>query len=369
MTILLVSADEEAVRLLRSSLSRAGQIAHWETCVGAARLRIEEQPPLVVVADADLPEHAALIDAARAEAPWTRVCLIGAEYGGERAIHTAKPFDAAELAEQLTRQQELATRDRDRYALELELEHSERLAAIGRIAARMAHEINNPLAVIRASADYMSRMAKRNGEADLTDCVLDIQLAVERIGDFMQHVVGFARRGRPQLTDAALGQTIDMSFRMVRPRAKDRKVDLSLELPETIHVAHDPPRLSQAVINLLANAVDAAALGAGHVYLRVIEEPEQIRIQVDDDGPGVDPQLEAHIFEPFATTKPYGQGTGLGLAIARQIVHDHHGTIDVSRRPEGGTRAEIVLPAMTPGSSAESRSVGAPAATARQDRQ
>jgi two-component system NtrC family sensor kinase len=232
----------------------------------------------------------------------------------------------------------------ERRELERGLEHAERLAAIGRIAAGMAHEINNPLAVIRASAAYVLEVAERSQDSELAACASDIELAVERIGSFVQHVCGFARRERPQMSDASVQTAIDIAVRMVRPRLKDKRVELMLEPSVQVNVPHDPPRLAQAVLNVLSNAVDAAAGGGGHVRLRVRVGESSAFIEIEDDGPGFAPELAATAFEPFKTTKPFGQGTGLGLAITRQIAQDHGGRVSLTTREGGGARVVIELP-------------------------
>jgi PAS domain S-box-containing protein len=235
-----------------------------------------------------------------------------------------------------------------RRELERGLEHSERLAAIGTIAAGMAHEINNPLAVIHASAAYVAEIANRSEDSELAACASDIELAVERIGSFVQHVCGFARRERPQMSDSPVQTAIDIALRMVRPRVKDRGVALDVEACPNLNVPHDPPRLAQAILNVLSNAVDAAASGGKHVALRVRVDEEALRIEVDDDGPGLSPELAATAFEPFKTTKPFGQGTGLGLSITRQIALDHGGHVRLEPRHEGGARVVLEIPRFRP---------------------
>ena len=231
----------------------------------------------------------------------------------------------------------------ERRQLERNLEHAERLAAIGRIAAGMAHEINNPLAVIGASAAYVAEVAARIGDSELAGCASDIEMAVERVGSFVQHVCGFARRERPHMAETSIHTALDIALRMIRPRAKDRFVEVRVEPTPTVVVPHDPPRLAQAVLNLLSNAVDAAASGGRHVVLRVTAGEDSVRIEVDDDGPGITAELAERLFEPFTTTKPFGQGTGLGLPITRQIAHDHGGEIRLDPLPGGGTRACLEL--------------------------
>jgi two-component system cell cycle sensor histidine kinase/response regulator CckA len=232
----------------------------------------------------------------------------------------------------------------ERRQLERSLEHAERLAAIGRIAAGMAHEINNPLAVIGASAAYVSEIAGRISDPELAGCASDIEMAVERIGSFVQHVCGFARRERPHMTDNSIHTALDISTRMIRPRAKDRLVEVTVEAVPSIIIPHDPPRLAQAILNLLSNAVDAAAAGGRHVTLRVVARDDNAVIEVDDDGPGITDEFAGRLFEPFTTTKPFGQGTGLGLSITRQIARDHGGDVRLEPRPGGGTRATFSLP-------------------------
>lgn len=232
----------------------------------------------------------------------------------------------------------------ERRKLERELEHSERLAAIGRIAAGMAHEINNPLSVIQSCAVYFGEAAERIGDPELAESAADMEIAAERIRSFVQHVCGFSRRGRPQLTDTPLMTAIEVATRMARPRALEAGVTLEIKAEVGASVPNDSPRLAQAILNLLSNAIDAAKAGGKHVWLSLVSEERQVKICVEDDGPGIANELLDRVFEPFATTKPYGQGTGLGLAITRQIMQDHRGSAQLGPRPHGGARAELILP-------------------------
>jgi two-component system NtrC family sensor kinase len=232
-----------------------------------------------------------------------------------------------------------------RRQLERELEHEKRLAAIGRIAAAMAHEINNPLAVLRAANAYVAEVARATGDELLVETVEDVRLAVDRIGGFVAHVCGFARRDRPTLNDTSVRESVRMALRLAKPRAAERRVEMTLEPGSDVRLPHDAARLSQAVLNLVSNGIDAAAEGGGSVVIRLVLDASSMRVQVDDDGPGIPEKIRDRVFEPFTTTKPQGKGTGLGLAITRQIVDDHGGVVTLSPNPSGpGTRAEIVLP-------------------------
>ncbi len=232
----------------------------------------------------------------------------------------------------------------ERKRLERALEHGERLAAIGKIAAAMAHEISNPLMAIRAANLTVARIAKGLGSEELVECAADAELAVDRIAGFVQNVRGFSRRERPVLTGLPVRDSVEMALRLVAPRAREAEVAVELEPGEDAVVRHDPPRLGQVVMNLLANAIDAAAEGGRTVRVRVVPEATTVRIEIDDTGPGIPPEAVSRLFEAFFTTKAAGQGTGLGLSIARQIVEDHGGRVLLGPRPDGGTRALVVLP-------------------------
>jgi signal transduction histidine kinase len=362
LSTLLVTYDDDAGELLSAALRRAKVEVAWVEDLEEAQDLFAKLDPLVVVVDTGFAGFAGFVERVISERPWARVFLL--EEPDAPVYRTGlpvlrKPFDVAELAPLLTREEEAGRLDRDRRRLERrtdqlverekdltrELEHAERLAAIGRIAASMAHEINNPLAVVQSSSIYIREVAERVGHPELLECAADIELAVDRISTFVQHICGFARRERPQLSDVAVTQAVDIAMRLVAPRAKSRHTVVDIERTVPTPVPHDPPRLAQAILNLLSNAVDAAATGGKKVTLSVLQSGENLSITVDDSGPGISGDIVDRLFEPFATTKPHGQGTGLGLSITRQIMDDHGGRVSLRPHPDHpGTRAELILP-------------------------
>lgn len=349
MTILVATADHEAAHSLCGALDRAGRRA--QSCEEASQARelLALRDIRVLVIDDDLPGREELCQTFQARAPWGRVFLMtGREsIADARTEVLRKPFDSAEAAEIVIAADELVALDADRKRLERALEHGERLAAIGKIAAAMAHEIANPLMVIRASHAKITRLAKQNGYDDVLEHVADAELAIDYIAGFVQNVRGFARRERPVMTGLPVRASVELALRLVGPRARENDVVVTFEPGEDAIVLHDPPRLSQAVMNLAANAIDAASLAGKTVDVRTVLDPSSVRIEVDDSGPGVPPELAARIFEPFVTTKEAGQGTGLGLSIARQIIEDHGGQVLLGPLAQGGTRAVVLLPRRT----------------------
>jgi len=361
VTVLLVTPDEDAGELLSAALERAHREVKWVSTDEEAQAECEHGTPSVLIIDTILQKSIGLIQEVRNRAPWVRAYLV--EDSRAPVFRSGlpvlpKPFDVAEVAQLIGREVEAADIDRRRHTLEArtgelvkqqqglerELEHAERLAALGRIAASMAHEINNPLAVVQSSASYVRDVADRLGDSELGACASDIELAADRISTFVQHVCGFARREQLVLSDEPLLNAVEIALRLVRPRAKSRVVAIEVDSKMLSPVPHDPPRIAQGLLNLLSNAIDASSGHGGRVTLRQIAREDNVILQVDDTGQGIDPSIAERLFEPFATTKPPGEGTGLGLAITRRIMQDHGGDVRLLPLAGGGTRAELVLP-------------------------
>lgn len=234
----------------------------------------------------------------------------------------------------------------ERRKLEKELEHARRLAHLGRVATTISHELNNPLAVVRSCASWLSNFCTQVGDQELLEVANDLELAADRIHTFSGQIAGFARRSDGDFANHPLFTTIEMALRLIRPRAGTKRVRIHLGNPDAaLHpVWHNPSRLAHAIINITANAIDAASQGGGNVWFEVSIRSRHAVITVSDDGPGISKEVREHLFEPFTTTKPLGEGTGLGLALTRQIALEHAGRVELSARAEGGAVCVLSLP-------------------------
>jgi len=261
-------------------------------------------------------------------------------------------LDAAEARERRAREDAADLEARSR-ALRAELLAADRLATIGRLAAGVAHEVNNPAALVMLNLGRLrARASGSDPRSEEERPLLDDSLeAMGRIRDIVNDIKGFAgerSRERVDLSRLAAGVV-----RMTQLEADGgSNVDALFE-PEVFARVRGS-RLSQVLINLLLNAAQAVpsessaavpAESAPRILLRTFHAGGQACIEVSDRGPGVPPQLAERIFEPFFTTRAGLGGTGLGLWLARGIVEEEGGTLALSERPGGGAVFRVSLPA------------------------
>ncbi|MCW8137981.1 MAG: HAMP domain-containing histidine kinase [Planctomycetota bacterium] len=237
---------------------------------------------------------------------------------------------------------------------EQELERERRLAAVGRLAAGVAHEVSNPLTVIAGAAEGLLDRAKdpalatAPGFADFPDYLETIESEAYRLKKVVRRLLDFSRQKPTVLVPFDLGLVARDAVSLARldPRARER--GLRLELAGRLPVKGDPDALKEALLNLLFNALEAVAHG-GDIAVRGGREGEQVWLEVADTGVGIAPADLERLFEPFFTTRG-SEGTGLGLALVYGAVSRHGGTIGAeSDGPGRGARFRVVLPAWAPG--------------------
>jgi len=221
------------------------------------------------------------------------------------------------------------------------LVQSEKLAALGQLATAIAHEVRNPLGVIRSAAQGVSETLRVEDTDGRRACSF-ILTEIDRLNNVISSLLAFARPLRLAPRQVAVGQVFDAALMLAREELSGKGLRVSRrEAADLPSVRADPDLLSQVLLGLLANAADVTSPG-GELFLEARRVDSAIELAVADTGPGVPADLRARIFEPFFTTRE--RGTGLGLAIARQIVEAHGGRIDVGERSGGGARFAIRLP-------------------------
>jgi two-component system NtrC family sensor kinase len=226
--------------------------------------------------------------------------------------------------------------------------HVEKMATIGKMAAVVAHEINNPLSGILTYSRLVKRWIFKNATSvpkheDMAGSLDIIAAESKRCGDLVQNLLSFSRVSPINLTWCDLSQVIDRCVKLVQHKMDLAGVQLSLELASDLPPVHcDPAQIEQVVLAMVINAIDAMPQG-GNLWISTRPEDNWITLMVRDDGIGIPEEHLPRIFEPFYTTKESG-GSGLGLAISQNIVERHGGSIEVESSVGQGTTFRIALP-------------------------
>jgi signal transduction histidine kinase len=224
-------------------------------------------------------------------------------------------------------------------AVERALAHAEKLAAVGETAARIAHDIRNPVTAARSLAQQLARDASR-ADREAAAVILDELDRVERqVGSLLR----FTRRDELRVGPIDLGNLVTDTVDHSRSRLEGADIRVTVDAPPGVLTRGDPERLRQALLNLIDNAADAVASEPRReITVQLMAQNGCATVQVSDTGPGVPADMLARLFEPFFSLK--AQGTGLGLAIAKRTIDAHGGRISAAPRVGGGMAFVLELP-------------------------
>jgi len=233
--------------------------------------------------------------------------------------------------------------------------HVEKMASIGKMAAVVAHEVNNPLSGILTYAKLLrkwvaSGQAEHEKREEAMQCLELIATESRRCGDLIKNLLTLSRTAPMNVQPTDLHAVIDRCLLLVRHQLELGGIQLQLDLAKDLpRVLCDPAQMEQVFLALIMNAIDAMPRG-GNLWIKTRQSghESEIKIQVRDDGAGIAPDVLPQIFEPFLTTKESGHGVGLGLAISRGIVERHNGRIEVESELGRGTTFTVTLPGQSP---------------------
>jgi two-component system NtrC family sensor kinase len=234
--------------------------------------------------------------------------------------------------------------------------HVEKMASLGKMAAVVAHEVNNPLSGILTYAKLLRKWVGSGQVAnekhdEAMECLDLIATESRRCGDLIKNLLTLSRTAPMNVQFSNLHALIDRCLLLVRHQLEMGGVELQLRRAEDFPlVSCDPAQIEQVLLALIMNAIDAMPRG-GNLWIetRLTSDEAEVEILVRDDGAGIAPDVLEHIFEPFLTTKERGHGVGLGLAISRGIVERHNGRIEVQSELGKGTIFTVTLPNQSPG--------------------
>jgi signal transduction histidine kinase len=272
----------------------------------------------------------------------------------------AQDVTERKLAEEALRQEHtsLLKSQQELFDAHESLAEAARLESVGRLAAGVAHEVKNPLTIIRLGVDYLSKQFSQGSNQEVLD---KVRGAIDRADNVIGDLLGFSRQKPFAPRPTNINEVIDNAINLTKHEIKRRNIVIIRNRDDPMPPIYaDPDRLVQVFINLLTNAAQAIGqdgsieivtrsiclserdLEQAETSLLRIGEPV-ITIDIRDSGPGISAEHEKKLFEPFFTTKPVGEGSGLGLAVSRNIVIMHRGSISISNRPEGGASARLMF--------------------------
>ncbi|MFA7006506.1 MAG: ATP-binding protein, partial [Verrucomicrobiia bacterium] len=251
-------------------------------------------------------------------------------------------------------------------AAQAQLVEVEKMETVGRLAAGVAHEVKNPLAIIRMGVDYaMGQLKGHNG--DLEQVLNDVNGAIQRATNIVNGLLDLSAAQELSVKPSDPHTLLDQCLSMLRHATSTTHVQVVREFAEKLPALKlDPQKMEQVFLNIMLNAIHAMPDGGtltvrtyskrlkvGDVNhdpgsrsgVRLRSGDMAVIVEVDDTGTGIPEDKLAKVFDPFFTTKPTGKGTGLGLTVSRRIVNMHGGTMRIQNRPEGGARATVLLKA------------------------
>jgi len=366
--LLLVDDEDDFRQTLAKRLTKKG-ITPEQAENGQKALSILENKRMdVVVLDVKMPgmDGIEVLHHIKKKYPKTEVIFLtghAATQDGVKGIKTgafdylSKPIEFEHLFgkikqayEKIEREEEKLKEAKFREHMEMQMLTTEKLASLGTLAAGVAHEINNPLAIINESAGWLKliinkeEMAQMPHKQDFEKALNKIEKGVMRAKKITHQLLGFARKDDSVFSEVNIMELVEEGINLVDREAVYKNIEIVREIaPDKNTIWSDPSQLRQVLINLLTNAIHATNVG-GRITIRLEAMDETITLIVQDTGQGIPKENLNKIFEPFFSTKPPGEGTGLGLFVTRGIVEKLGGTIEVTSKLGHGASFFITLP-------------------------
>jgi two-component system NtrC family sensor kinase len=366
--LLLVDDEDHFRQTLAKRLAKRG-LASDQAADGNECLSILDKKAIdVVVLDVKMPGMSGIevLQNITAKYPRTEVILLTGQANALEGVegiksgafdYLMKPIELEHLFNKILQAYEKILRSdaeqqevEYRKQMEQQIMVCERLASLGTLAAGVAHEINNPLAIIKESAGWMRQLFAKDELKDIPrhdDFVkaLDkVEKSVERASRITHQLLGFVGKSESSLSEVNLAELIEEAIQLISHEAQNRDIRVLRQMePSANTIWSDPYQLRQVLLNLLTNAMHAVN-SDGTITIAIEDVGDCRTITISDTGPGIPRENLDKIFEPFFSTKSPGQGTGLGLFVSRGIVEKLGGTIEVASKIGQGASFSIRLP-------------------------
>jgi signal transduction histidine kinase len=351
--VLIAEDDPAAARILRQILEQQGYRVTIAEDGEAALRALDGGRPDLLLLDWMLPGVSGLEICHAARQRWNQLELpilmvtartdpdsVYAAFDAGASDYVMKPFRGAELRARIAAHLRTRRLVEERRRMEDHLSERDRLSTLGLLASGVAHDLNNPLAVISAHAQLLLRRAEGEQAGQLRE-ILD---AVERCRRIAGDLLGFARRHPPEREETDVREVLLSTLALRQKDLAAAKIEVALHAPLSLPaITADAHQLQQVFLNIIVNAEQALREGGTTLRVTVESGGGALQVRFFNDGPPIPDDALPHLFDPFFTTKPRDEGTGLGLAICRRIVQEHGGEITVSSDHKG-TEFTVRLP-------------------------
>ena len=366
--LLLVDDENDFRRTVAKRLTKRGivpeQAANGRECLSI----LEKQPFDVVVLDVKMPgmDGIEVLHHIKNNYPNTEVIMLTGHATTQNGVdgiktgafdYLSKPIELEHLLSKIKQAHDKILRDEERVEetkfkvqMQEQMAATERLASLGTLAAGVAHEINNPLAIIKESTGFMELILKKEEFSDMPRkkdfelALSKIEKGVDRARRITLQLLGFSRKDDSVLAEVNLKELIDDTIQLVEREAINKDVGIGTDIDDNESTVWcDIYQLRQVLINLLTNAIHATD-SAGKVNVSIEDAGDKFALIVKDTGRGIPKENLKRIFEPFFSTKPPGKGTGLGLFVTRGIIEKLGGEIEVTSRLGHGTSFCVKVP-------------------------
>lgn len=341
--VLIAEDDAAAARVLRALLEQAGYRVSVAADGAAARRFLEEEgAPDVLLLDWMLPGVSGLELCHYARQRWDPLRLpilmvtartdpesVYAAFDAGASDYVGKPFRGAELRARIGAHLRTRRLHEERERMEAHLRERDKLFTLGLLAGGVAHDLNNPLAVIRAHAQLLLRREEDAARAEQLRGILE---AGERCSRIVSGMLDFARRRPAERAPVDVGAVLREVLALREARLAASGIELERTITDALPpVLGDRHQLHQALLNVLVNAEHALAVSGGRLraQARAAEGGRRVEVELWNDGPPIPPEALPRVFEPLFTTKPGEEGTGLGLYVCRRVAREHGGDVEV----------------------------------------
>ena len=365
--ILLVDDEDHFRQTLSKRLAKRGFIVDQSADGSECLSLLEGKNVDVIILDIKMPGMSGIevLKLIKNKCPKTEVILLTGHATTDTGVegiksgafdYLSKPIELDHLVNKIEQahdkilRSESERKEREyRKKIEQQMIATERLASLGTLAAGVAHEINNPLAIISESVGWMGQLLAKDELKDMRHkedfkMALDkVVKSVNRAKKITHQLLGFVRKSDSALSEINLNNLIDDAVQLIEHEAKKRDIEIIKEHPFPENIRSDTHQLRQVLVNLLTNALHAIGTG-GSITILLNNLGDQIAITIKDSGTGIPKENLDKIFEPFFSTKSPGEGTGLGLFVTRGIIEKLGGSIEVESEIGQGAAFSIRLP-------------------------